>query len=128
MATPTLDDLLALLPDNTTGDIDAADLREVVSALYARTPYVGQVASDGTLVGGPAGWSSEYDPETNLYTVHHTLGTEAFAVVVTPLTKTDVAQAAMVAATSETSFTYGVWHFGVDALHGTYANFIVGVL
>lgn len=128
MATPTLDDLLALLPDNTTGEIDAADLRDVISALYARTPYVGQVASDGTLVGGPPGWTSEYDPETRLYTVHHTLGTEAFAVVVTPLTKTDVGQTAMVAATSEDTFTYGVWHSGVGDLHGTYANFVVGLL
>lgn len=31
----TLDELLALLPDNTNGDITAADLRTIVSELYA---------------------------------------------------------------------------------------------
>jgi hypothetical protein len=30
----TLEELLALLPDNTTGDIDAADMRTVVTELY----------------------------------------------------------------------------------------------
>jgi hypothetical protein len=64
----------------------------------------------------------------SMLTVHHTLGTEAFAVVVTPLTKTDAGQTAMVAATTTTSFTYGVWHSGVGDLHGTYANFIAAVL
>jgi len=30
----TLDEMLALLPDNTTGEIDAADLRAIVTDLY----------------------------------------------------------------------------------------------
>ena len=29
-----LDDLLALLPDNNTGSIDASDLRTIVTALW----------------------------------------------------------------------------------------------
>ncbi len=32
----TLNDLLALLPDNNTGDIDASDLRAIVTALWER--------------------------------------------------------------------------------------------
>ena len=32
----TLEELLALLPDNTTGQITAADLRAVVTELYNR--------------------------------------------------------------------------------------------
>jgi hypothetical protein len=37
MANLTLAQMLALLPDNTTGLIDAADLREVVTAIFERT-------------------------------------------------------------------------------------------
>jgi hypothetical protein len=33
----TLDDLLALLPDNDTGAIDAADLRTIVTELWQQT-------------------------------------------------------------------------------------------
>ena len=33
----TLDDLLALLPDNETGDISAEDMRQVVTALWTET-------------------------------------------------------------------------------------------
>ena len=33
----TLEELLALLPDNTTGEIDAADLRTVVTELFNKT-------------------------------------------------------------------------------------------
>lgn len=150
MATPTLDDLLALLPDNTTGEIDAADLRDVVSALWDYTagvqgtlndvvvraipavqgtvPLVGQVASDGTMVGGPQGWTSEYDASSRLYTVHHDIGDEAYAVVITPLIKTDQGVTAAVEETTPTSFTYGLWNSAVGDLHGAYANFIVGRL
>lgn len=32
----TLDELLALLPDNTTGEIDAADLRTIVTELWSQ--------------------------------------------------------------------------------------------
>lgn len=149
MAT-TLDELLALLPDNSTGAIDAADLREVVTGLWdytvevqralndaivqaagavqATVPLVGQVASDGTLVGGPEGWSAEYDPATHLYTVHHDLGTEAYAVTITPMAKVEGGYAPAVEATTTTSFTYGVWSSTSDALHGIYANFVVAKL
>lgn len=37
MANLTLAQMLALLPDNTTGDIDASDLRDIVTALSGRT-------------------------------------------------------------------------------------------
>lgn len=126
MAT-TLDDLLALLPDNQTGAITAADLREVVTGLWSQ-PYVGQVASDGTFVGGPAGWTSTLDAETGLYTVHHDLGTKAYAVVITPLVKLAGGYAPAVEATTETSFTYGVWSSTADGIHGMYTNFLVGML
>jgi hypothetical protein len=39
----TLAELLALLPDNTTGDIDAADLRTIVTELYNASNQVAQV-------------------------------------------------------------------------------------
>ena len=32
----TLDEMLALLPDNTTGEIDAADLRAIVTDLFEK--------------------------------------------------------------------------------------------
>jgi hypothetical protein len=123
----TLDALLALLPDNQTGAISAADLRDVVTGLWG-VPYVGQVASDGTLVGGPPGWSSSLDPTTGLYTVQHDLGTEAYAVVVTPMAKVEGGYAPAVEATTPTSFTYGVWSSTAGGLHGMYTNFVVGVL
>lgn len=150
MASPILDELLAKLPDNDVGAIDAVDLRQIVTALWdyteavqrtlndvvvnavpaleLRTPLVGQVASDGTLVGGPEGWSSEYDPDTHLYTVHHDLGTEAYAVVITPMIKVEQGVAPAVDSTTETSFTYGLWNEATGGLHGAYANFVVGRL
>lgn len=149
MAT-TLEDLLALLPDNQTGAISAADLREVTTGLWDYTagvqrdlndaiveatlalqrdmPKVGQVASDGSMVGGPAGWTSSYDAGTGLYTVQHDLGTEAYAVVVTPLVKDEGGFAPAVEETTSTSFTYGVWSSKTGAVHGMYTNFVVGVL
>lgn len=39
----TLDEMLALLPDNTTGEISAADLRAIVTDLHALASAVGQV-------------------------------------------------------------------------------------
>lgn len=36
----TLEELLALLPDNDTGDIDAADLRTIVTELATATATV----------------------------------------------------------------------------------------
>lgn len=38
-----LNELLALLPDNNTGAIDAADLRTIVTELYGQSQTVGQV-------------------------------------------------------------------------------------
>lgn len=39
----TLDELLALLPDNNTGAIDAADLRTIVTALWGETATLASV-------------------------------------------------------------------------------------
>jgi hypothetical protein len=64
----TLEELLALLPDNTTGDIDAADLRTIVTELHtlASAPPAGDsntvaqvfgylwVAGDNTPAAGKA--------------------------------------------------------------------------
>lgn len=41
----TLDELLALLPDNTTGEISAADMRTIVIELHKLASVVGQVFS-----------------------------------------------------------------------------------
>jgi hypothetical protein len=41
----TLDEMLALLDDNTTGDITAGDLRDIVTGLYELASTVGQVFS-----------------------------------------------------------------------------------
>lgn len=41
----TLEEILALLPDNSVGAIDAADLRTAVTELWARSSTVGQVFS-----------------------------------------------------------------------------------
>lgn len=49
----TLAELLALLPDNTTGEIDAADMREIVTALWESTPT-------GTTAQRPAAPSTGY--------------------------------------------------------------------
>lgn len=40
----TLAEILALLPDNTTGQIDASDMRTAVTALWERTPSSGTTA------------------------------------------------------------------------------------
>jgi hypothetical protein len=65
----TLDELLALLPDNTTGEISPADLRTIVTDLYnyaharaAAHPYkwtTGTSGDPGTgKVGTDTGWTS----------------------------------------------------------------------
>jgi len=41
----TLDEMLALLPDNTSGEVSAADLRAIVTDLHALASTVGQVFS-----------------------------------------------------------------------------------
>lgn len=49
----TLDELLALLPDNTSGLIDASDLREIVTVLWQRSG----VTSSGMWKYAPADFS-----------------------------------------------------------------------
>lgn len=128
----TLDDLLALLPDNTSGAIDAADLRTVVTELWNKAAaadalpavYAGGLTADGTLVDGPDGWTARSD-SAGLYTVTHGLGTLAYAVVVTPLAKTVDGWSAAVEATSETGFTFGTYSDQHGGLHGVYSNFVV---
>ena len=44
-----LDDMLALLPDNTSGDISAADMRSIVTDLYSNAQ---PVDSDLTTIAG----------------------------------------------------------------------------
>lgn len=118
----SLDDLLALLPDNTTGEISAADLRAVVTGLWGRV-IVGGIESDGTLVA-PNGWTAEM-LEPGLYKVTHNLGTVDYAVIITPLAKTIDGWSPAVEATDETSFTFGVYSTAHQGLHGVYANFVV---
>lgn len=50
----TLDDLLALLPDNNTGAIDAADLRYIVTELWDYTLNVQTAVNDGAIVAAVA--------------------------------------------------------------------------
>lgn len=51
-----LDEMLALLPDNTSGAIDAADLRAIVTGLFERASTIGQVFSyQWTTATSPAG-------------------------------------------------------------------------
>jgi hypothetical protein len=50
----TLADLLALLPDNRSGEISAADLREVVTGLWEYTAQVQAALSDVVVTGLPA--------------------------------------------------------------------------
>lgn len=119
----SLDDLLALLPDNNTGEISAADLRTVVTGLWNRV-IVGGLQSDGTLVGAPAGWSAVM-VEGGLYTVTHNLGTLDYAVVITPLAKSADGISPAVEATSETEFTFGLYSAIHQGLHGCYVNFLV---
>jgi Uncharacterized conserved protein (DUF2190) len=48
----TLAELLALLPDNTTGEIDAADMREIVTELWNRTGPLDSILFDTTPTPG----------------------------------------------------------------------------
>jgi hypothetical protein len=57
----TLDQLLALLPDNTTGQISAADMRTIVTELYndANPPYLNVVnQGPATLAATGATWTA----------------------------------------------------------------------
>lgn len=66
----TLDELLALLPDNDTGEIDAVDLRTIVTALWDRA---------GTTVGGTWKYSPDTDgtPQTTFFQFDTTLPVDA---------------------------------------------------
>lgn len=50
----TLDEMLALLPDNTTGQISAADLREVVTGLFEYITAVHEIINEVVVTGLPA--------------------------------------------------------------------------
>lgn len=119
----TLDQLLAKLPDNDTGEITAEDLRDVITGVWNRT-LIGGVLSDGTLVDGPPGWSA-MSSQQGLYTVTHNLGTAYYAVLITPLAKTVDGWSAAVEATSAESFTFGTYSASHGGLHGVYSNFLV---
>lgn len=122
----TLDDLLDLLPDNTAGAIDAADLREIVSVLWAKTSGSGQVASDGTLTHGPDGWTSER-LEAGLYKVTHNLGVTEYAVTLTCLVKSVDGFAPSVESIQPDSFTFGTYSAAHAGLHDVYTNFSLTV-
>lgn len=73
-----LEDLLALLPDNDTGEIDAADMREVTTGLWnhadetgAETNQVFAVVDSGTGYDVPA------EPPAGV-TVRHFYGPDPF--------------------------------------------------
>ena len=55
-----LADLLALLPDNTTGDISPADMRTIVTALYndANPPYANVVNQGPATLALAATWTA----------------------------------------------------------------------
>lgn len=122
----TLAQLLDLLPDNTTGEISAADMRTIVSALWAKSSGSGQVGSDGTLTHGPAGWTGTR-LGVGLYQVTHNLNVPEYAVVVTPLIKAVDGMSASVESIEPNSFTFGTYSAIHQALHDTYANFVLAV-
>lgn len=49
-----LDDMLALLPDNTTGQISADDLRQIVTGLWDYTASVQSTLNEVVVTGVPA--------------------------------------------------------------------------
>jgi hypothetical protein len=63
----TLDDLLALLPDNTSGMISPADMRTIVTELYtdANPPYANVVNQGPATLAVAAGWTAV--PGTSAY-------------------------------------------------------------
>lgn len=126
MAT-TLDDLLALLPDNTSGQISAADMRQIVSVLWGKGSLGGQLTADGTVEYLPAGWTARR-VDVGVYEVTHNLGTLNYAVSITPLSH-DTADAIVpsITATNEDAFTFQTFHTGRVALHDVYTQFVVAV-
>lgn len=121
----TLDQLLALLPDNSSGEISAADLRDVVTGIWGRT-LIGGMQADGTLVGAPSGWSAVVD-QPGLYTVTHNLGIDpnSYAVIITPLAKSTDGISPAVETTTATAFTFGIYSAAHQGLHGCYVNFLL---
>lgn len=128
MSTPTLQDLLDLLPDNTTGQISAADLRQVVSVLWVRSGAAGHVDSGGALVSGPPGWSASRT-SPGVYIVQHGLGIdpERYSVAITPMQlETQAPVLAVVLATTPASFTFAIADVaGVPTSRD--ASFVMGV-
>lgn len=123
----TLEQLLTLLPDNTTGQIGAGDLRAVVSALWAKGSLGGQLETDGTAQYLPTGWTARRT-DVGTYEVTHNLGTLNYAATVTPLHHdTTDAIVPSVTSTTETTFTYQTFHTGRSALHDVYTQFVVAV-
>ena len=63
----TLDDLLALLPDNSSGQISPADMRTIVTELYndANPPYANVVNQGPATLAAAAGWTAV--PGTAVY-------------------------------------------------------------
>lgn len=121
----TLDELLALLPDNSSGEISAQDLRDTVTALWHKSSLGGHVDHLGNLVQGPPGWSAVRQ-EAGLYTVTHNLGTVIYTAVLTCLTHTQgVGYAPSIMSTTETEFTYQVYSSNHDGLHDVDTTFVV---
>lgn len=122
-----LNDLLALLPDNTSGQISAADMRQIVAVLWAKGSLGGQVDSNGAGAGLPPGWSTRR-VDVGVYEVTHHLGTLSYAVAITPLDHdtTDAIVPSLTAADADT-FTYQTFHTGRSALHDVYTQFVVAV-
>ena len=74
MANLTLAQMLALLPDNTTGLIDAADLRDIVTAIFERTDGTNPIpallfdtAGSAGTADGTLNWNSTFGT-LNLHT------------------------------------------------------------
>lgn len=123
----SLDDLLALLPDNASGQISAADMRQVVTVLWAKGSLGGQVGTDGTGAGLPPGWSSRR-VDVGVYEVTHHLGTLNYAVSITPLQHaTTSAIVPSLTASDADTFTYQTFHTQHAALHDVYTQFVVAV-
>jgi hypothetical protein len=70
----TLDDLLALLPDNTSGEISPADLRTVVTELYndANPAYVNVVNQGPATLAANAAWTAVPGTGPYAYTLAET--------------------------------------------------------
>jgi hypothetical protein len=74
----TLDELLALLPDNTTGAISPADMRTIVTDLYnaAHPPYQNVVNQGPAALVANAAWTAVPGTSAFNYTVSETTEAE----------------------------------------------------